>query len=45
MVQTGSRLVLLLVLGLGLAGCDKCGDWFWVDPATPHACKEAPPAR
>jgi hypothetical protein len=23
------RIALLIVLGAMLAGCDKCGDWYW----------------
>jgi hypothetical protein len=23
------RIALLIVLGTMLAGCDKCGDWYW----------------
>ena len=41
-MRTVGRLTLLLCLGLGLAGCDKCGDYFWIDGATPHSCKTAP---
>ena len=26
---TVGRVALLIVLGALLAGCDKCGDWWW----------------
>jgi hypothetical protein len=33
-------LILLLVVGLALAGCDKCGDWPWESHgAAPQSCK------
>ena len=31
-----TRLVAVAALGLALAGCDKCGHWFW------EAAEEAP---
>jgi hypothetical protein len=30
------RLAVLLVIGLGLTGCDKCGDYFFNRPG---ACR------
>jgi hypothetical protein len=32
-------LVAALALGLALAGCDKCGDFFWQH----GSCKSGPP--
>lgn len=40
-----ARALCVGALGLMLAGCDKCGDWFWIDGAAPHSCKEAPASR
>ncbi|MFG1422777.1 hypothetical protein [Roseixanthobacter liquoris] len=34
------QIALVVGLGLGLAGCDKCGDWFKVTPT--HACSAEP---
>jgi hypothetical protein len=35
-----ASLILLLVFGLALAGCDKCGDWLWESrSAAPQSCK------
>jgi hypothetical protein len=34
------RLITALALGLTLAGCDHCGDYFWQRPG---ACKTLPP--
>ena len=42
------RAVLMLVvcaLAASVAGCDKCGDYFWIDGATPHSCKDAPATK
>lgn len=42
------RTVLMLVicaLATSVAGCDKCGDYFWIDGATPHSCKDTPAAK
>ena len=42
------RTVLVLVicaLAVSVAGCDKCGDYFWIDGATPHSCKDAPAVK
>jgi hypothetical protein len=36
------RILLLFGVALCLAGCDKCGDYFWLNTATPHSCKEGP---
>jgi hypothetical protein len=38
------RVALLIVLGAMLAGCDKCGDWWWASTSgEPQSCrKEAP---
>jgi hypothetical protein len=38
----------VLLLGLALAGCDRCGDlWspFKNPPPGPHACRDDAPAR
>lgn len=34
------RLATVVALGLAVAGCDKCGHWFWesAGPA-PQVCK------
>jgi hypothetical protein len=32
----------MIVLGALLAGCDKCGDWWWGAQAT-QSCKNALP--
>jgi hypothetical protein len=42
-----SAVLTILALGLLLAGCDKCGDWFWQQRAlglsAPDACKGSLP--
>lgn len=46
MIKRISTLVTVLALGLMLAGCDKCGDWFWNKPASgPQSCKGALPQQ
>jgi hypothetical protein len=40
-IGTVSRLLCVGALSLVLAGCDKCGDWFWIDGSSPHSCKDA----
>ena len=41
---TIGRLLCVLALGVSLAGCDKCGDW-WFSPwrADSQACREQAP--
>ena len=39
------RLTAILLLATCLAGCDKCGDYFWIDNATPHSCKQTAPSH
>ncbi|HEY8267314.1 MAG TPA: hypothetical protein VIG34_01460 [Xanthobacteraceae bacterium] len=34
-----ATLFCILALGLGLGGCDKCGDWFGGNPG-PQSCKD-----
>ena len=41
-LRAAGRLMTILVFAAALAGCDKCGDYFWIDGATPHSCKESP---
>jgi hypothetical protein len=41
-----SAVATVLVLGLMLAGCDKCGDWFWNKPASGvQSCKGSLPPQ
>ena len=41
-----SAIATIVVLGLMLAGCDKCGDWFWQQrSAGPQMCKSSLPQR
>jgi hypothetical protein len=44
-----SAVLTILALGLLLAGCDKCGDWFWSGRAfgaiAPDACKGTLPKQ
>ena len=37
-----ARIACLIVLGALLAGCDKCGDWWWGAQAT-QSCKNTLP--
>jgi hypothetical protein len=38
------RIALLIVLGTMLAGCDKCGDWYWsFMPGEAQACRHQAP--
>lgn len=35
-----TRAAIVAALGLALAGCDKCGHWFWESADTaPLSCK------
>jgi hypothetical protein len=40
-------LLAVLALAASLAGCDKCGNWFFsfAPPYGIDACRTAPPAR
>ena len=41
---TTGRIALLIVLGAMLAGCDKCGDWWWASASgEPQACRKDAP--
>jgi hypothetical protein len=41
---TAVRILLVLALGLGLAGCDKCGNFFGLHaPWGIEACKPSTP--
>jgi hypothetical protein len=42
--RTAGRIACLIALAALLAGCDKCGDWWWASASgEPQACrKEAP---
>jgi hypothetical protein len=41
-----SAIATIVVLGLMLAGCDKCGDWFWQQrSAGPQMCKGSLPQQ
>jgi len=35
------RLLCVLALGLLLAGCDRCADWWWA-PSQNQVCKSVP---
>ncbi len=39
MVKRLATLFVILALGFGLGGCDKCGDWFGSKPG-PQSCKD-----
>ena len=50
MRRTALRLAMILTIAPLLAGCDKCADYFFVNPFAPkpdapHSCHEEPPAR
>ncbi|MEP9365801.1 hypothetical protein [Xanthobacter sp. VNH20] len=36
------QIALVVGFGLGLAGCDKCGDWFKVTPAKTCSAEPLP---
>jgi hypothetical protein len=36
-----ARIACVAALGALLAGCDKCGDWWWSRPGV-EACKQQP---
>lgn len=40
-----SALATILALGLMLASCDKCGDWFWQQRSGPQSCKGSLPQQ
>jgi hypothetical protein len=44
MVRTTGLIFAVLALGLLLAGCDRCGDWYspFENPfkSSPHACRD-----
>jgi hypothetical protein len=44
---TTVRIFCVIALGLGLAGCDKCGNWFFglEAPAGIAACKPTAPKQ
>jgi len=43
--STVGRLLCVLALGMTLAGCDRCGDWFWTSSQI-EACKgKLPPQQ
>jgi len=44
MVRRISAVATILALGLMLAGCDKCGDWFWNKPSS-QSCKGSLPQQ
>ena len=35
-----AALFCILALGLGLGGCDKCGNWFGSQLSGPQSCKD-----
>jgi hypothetical protein len=37
------RFACLIALGALLAGCDKCGDWFWSHSDQPQVCRQQAP--
>ena len=39
------RILAVLALGVLIAGCDRCGDWWWA-PDQSQSCKgRLPPSR
>jgi len=43
MASIVSRLACVVALGALLAGCDKCGDWWWAStPGAVQVCKPPP---
>jgi hypothetical protein len=39
------RILAVLALGMLIAGCDRCGDWWWA-PDQSQSCKgRLPPSR
>jgi hypothetical protein len=43
MLRRVSAVATILALGLMLASCDKCGDWFWQQHSGPQSCKGSLP--
>lgn len=43
--HNAARVLAVCAAAILLTGCDKCGDYFWIDGAAPHSCKDAPAAR
>ncbi|MDP2298692.1 MAG: hypothetical protein Q8M24_24915 [Pseudolabrys sp.] len=41
MKHRAAAIVCLVVLGLSLGGCSKCGGWFWEDGS--RACRTVMP--
>jgi hypothetical protein len=42
--KVARRLVCLAVLGVSLAGCDKCADWWWATPrGDSQVCRDQAP--
>lgn len=40
MLKRSFAPVAVLAVGLALAGCDKCGNWFGQASSSPQVCKE-----
>jgi hypothetical protein len=40
--KRATRVACMILLGALLAGCDKCGDWWWGAQAT-QSCKNTLP--
>lgn len=47
MWSKAARVVCVLALGLALAGCDKCGNWYFgfAGPAGLDICKPGTPKQ
>jgi hypothetical protein len=41
--RLAERIACMVALGALLAGCDKCGDWWWSPThPDPQTCRQAP---
>ena len=39
------RILCVLALGVLMAGCDHCGDWWWAPDQTQSCKGKLPPSR
>jgi hypothetical protein len=41
--KQAGRIACLIALAALLAGCDKCGDWWWSIRNDPQMCRQTAP--